>query len=116
MEEYLAMAARGPRYDLPIISAGAVILEMALGRANAARDRFDRVIAFYPNLEKDGGWLMISTYLARAAVVLGSKDQIRMLYEALTPHGRLFAAPGAGAAICRGAVAQRWGSWQQPSG
>jgi DNA-binding CsgD family transcriptional regulator len=109
MEEYLAMVARGPRYDLPIINASALIHEMALGRAEAAKDRFDRLIASYPNLEKDGRWLLISMHLARAAVALGSTDQIRMLYEALTPYGRLFAASGAGAAICRGAVAQPLG-------
>lgn len=109
MDEYLAMAARGPRYDLPIINAGAVIQELALGRAGAAKDRFDRVIGSYPNLERDGRWLLISAYLARAAVVIGSKDQIRMLYEALSPWGRLFAVSGAGAAICRGAVAQQLG-------
>jgi hypothetical protein len=109
MEEYLAMAARGPPYDLPIINASAVIQEMALGRAGAAKDRFDRMIASYPEWEKDGRWLLISTNLARAAVVLGSEDQIRMLYEALTPYGRLFAASGAGTAVCRGAVAQQLG-------
>ena len=109
MEEYLAMMARGSRYDLPIISASAVIHEMALGRRDAAQERFDRVIASYRNLEKDGRWLLISTNLARAAVVLGSQDQIQMLYEALNPYGRLFAASGAGIGTCRGAVAQPLG-------
>jgi DNA-binding CsgD family transcriptional regulator len=109
MDEYLSMAARGPRYDLPIINASAVIQEIALGRAAAAKDRFDRLIASYPSWEKDGRWLLISTYLARAAVVLGSNDHVRMLYEALLPYGRLFAASGAGAAVCRGAVAQQLG-------
>jgi DNA-binding CsgD family transcriptional regulator len=109
LEDYLAMTARGPRYDLPVTNAGALNMELALGRKAAAKDRFDRVISAYPRWEKDGRWLMVTSLLAEPAIALGSQDQVLMLYEALRPYSRLFAVSGAGAASCRGAVARQVG-------
>ena len=103
------MADRIPLPVPAIVAVRAVRFELALGRKESARRRFEQLMTAYARLPKSGPWLTISAYLAEVAAELGTREQIVTLVRALAPYHRLFVAPGAGVAVCHGSVARPLG-------
>jgi DNA-binding CsgD family transcriptional regulator/tetratricopeptide (TPR) repeat protein len=82
-------------------------LEVALGREESARVRFEELINVSPRLTPARASLMITASLAEAAVVLGSSEETAAaLYQALAPYRRSFVTMGAGATVCLGSAAR----------
>lgn len=110
LEEALAMADRMNPVPLPPIVAATVMrFQLALGRRESARRRFEQLMTTYTRLPKSGLWLVISAHLAEAAAELGTSEQMLTLRRAMAPYHRLFVAPGAGVAACFGSVARQLG-------
>jgi DNA-binding CsgD family transcriptional regulator len=90
----------------PGFLATAMRLELALGREEGAKDRFDELIGVFPRLTPERTWLMSAAYLAEAAVTVGTDQQRAWLYQTLAPYRRSFVAMGAGATVCSGSAAR----------
>jgi DNA-binding CsgD family transcriptional regulator/tetratricopeptide (TPR) repeat protein len=121
LEEALAMADRiNPLPLAPIVVATVTRFELALGRIESARRRFEQLMSAYARLPKSGTWLAISAHLAEVAAELGTSEQTVTLFRAMAPYHRLFVAPGAGVAVCLGSAARhlgllaaRLGEWRE---
>lgn len=92
LEEAVALAERIPLPVPPIVLARATLFQLALGRTESARRRFEQLMTTYARLPKSGVWLLISAHLAEVAAELGTSEQKRTLFRALAPYHRLFVA------------------------
>jgi hypothetical protein len=104
------------RVNYPVVRSSLAHTAYALGDHETARRVHEEVRPFIPGLAVDGRWLPTMSFFAETACDLEDVEGARLCYRALEPCASYCNAGGAGAVVCRRAVAKVLGRLAAPLG